>query len=58
MKGMGLEMVQGGGGGYLESNMTGYFCDFIYEFGYADIYDHIIQYGVFSFGRIRKGRKA
>jgi len=52
---MGLEMVQSGG--YLESNMTGYFSDFIYEFGHADIYGHIIQYGRCSLGRIREGRR-
>ena len=42
------------GGGYLKSNMTGYFCDFIYEFGYTDIYDHIIQYGGCSPRTIKK----
>jgi hypothetical protein len=43
--------------GYFESNVTGYFCGFIYESGYADIYDHIIQYGGCSLGKIRGGRK-
>jgi len=43
MEGMGLEMVQRGGG-YLESNMTGYICDFIYEFGYVYIYIYIYIY--------------
>jgi hypothetical protein len=37
--------------------MTGYFCDFIYEFGYEDIYDRIIHCGCCSLGRVKEDRK-
>ena len=58
----------GGAGAYLESNDKIFLRIYIYiyrererererELGYADIYDHIIQYDVCSLGRIGGGRK-
>ena len=55
VKGWGWKWYRGGG--YLESNDRTFLRLYIYEFGYADIYDHIIQYGGCSLGRIRGDRK-